>query len=81
MTDLRKSKYNTGKIPLGLPAPINIFVLIPLTLVLRTLNSGRVFVWGRKGKTESFVMWCRGVVVITTAQLHSTKPELRFCAS
>ena len=21
----------------------------------------------------------RGVVVITTAQLHSTKPELRFC--
>ena len=25
-------------------------------------------------------MWRRGVVVITTAQLHSTKPELRFCA-
>ena len=24
--------------------------------------------------------WCRGVVVITTAQLHSTKPEFRFCA-
>ena len=23
---------------------------------------------------------CRGVVVVTTAQLHSTKPELRFCA-
>ena len=23
---------------------------------------------------------CRGVVVITTAQLHSTKPGLRFCA-
>ena len=23
-------------------------------------------------------MWRRGVVVITTAQLHSTKPELRF---
>ena len=22
---------------------------------------------------------CRGVVVITTAQLHSAKPELRFC--
>ena len=22
----------------------------------------------------------RGVVVITTAQIHSTKPELRFCA-
>ena len=28
----------------------------------------------------STVMWRRGVVVITTAQLHSTKPELRFCA-
>ena len=24
--------------------------------------------------------WRHGVVVITTAQLHSTKPELRFCA-
>ena len=23
----------------------------------------------------------RGVVVITTAQLHSSKPELRFCTS
>ena len=23
--------------------------------------------------------WRRGVVVITSAQLHSTKPELRFC--
>ena len=25
-------------------------------------------------------MWRRDVVVITTAQLHLTKPELRFCA-
>ena len=25
-------------------------------------------------------VWRRGVVVITTAQLHSTKPELRLCA-
>ena len=24
--------------------------------------------------------WLCGVVVITTAQLHSTKPELKFCA-
>ena len=24
-------------------------------------------------------LWRRGVVVITTARLHSTKPELRFC--
>ena len=29
---------------------------------------------------SSFIFsWRRGVVVITTAQLHSTKPELRFC--
>ena len=26
------------------------------------------------------ISWRCGVVVITTAQLHSTKPELRFCA-
>ena len=25
-------------------------------------------------------LWRRGVVVITTAQFHSTKPEFRFCA-
>ena len=25
-------------------------------------------------------IWRRGVVVITTAQLYSTNPELRFCA-
>ena len=25
-------------------------------------------------------IWCRGVVVIASAQLHLTKPELRFCA-
>ena len=25
------------------------------------------------------VKWRRGVVFITTAQFHSTKPELRFC--
>ena len=27
-----------------------------------------------------FLFWCRDVVVITTAKLHSTKPELKFCA-
>ena len=26
-----------------------------------------------------YSLWCHGVVVITTAQLQSTKPELRFC--
>ena len=25
-------------------------------------------------------LWRRGVVVITTSELHSTKPELRLCA-
>ena len=27
-----------------------------------------------------FLLWHGSVVVITTAKLHSTKPELRFCA-
>ena len=27
----------------------------------------------------SVYQWLRGVVVITTAELHSTKPELRLC--
>ena len=30
-------------------------------------------IWGE------IMMWCEGIVVITTAQLHSTKPKLRFC--
>ena len=29
---------------------------------------------------DFFCWWCRGVVVITTARLHSTKPELRIRA-
>ena len=31
-------------------------------------------------KTIPLKQWCSGIVVITTAQLHSTKPEIRFCA-
>ena len=38
------------------------------------LNSLQLFV------VTLLKMWRRGVVVITTAQLHSPKPELRFCA-
>ena len=30
--------------------------------------------------TKNLYNWRCGVVVIATAQLHSTKPELRFCA-
>ena len=37
----------------------------------------KVKVW-RRGSTKN--LWRRGVVAITTTQLHSTKPELRFCA-
>ena len=29
---------------------------------------------------RAVALWQRGVVVITAAQLHSTKHELRFCA-
>ena len=40
--------------------------------------------FGKWAKSRAFLIfwkiwWCRGVVVITTAQLHSTKPELGFC--
>ena len=31
-------------------------------------------------KSFNVAPWCRSVVVFTTAQLHSIKPELRFCA-
>ena len=31
-------------------------------------------------KTIPLKQWCSGIVVITTAQLDSTKPEIRFCA-
>ena len=31
--------------------------------------------------TYTYTLWRHGVVVITAAQLYSTKPELRFCAS
>ena len=30
--------------------------------------------------SEHFYSWRRGAVVIPTAQLHLTKPELKFCA-
>ena len=38
--------------------------------------SGAVVKWHHYCTT----VWRRGVVVTTTAQLHSTKPELSFCA-
>ena len=31
------------------------------------------------GIQTHLLKWRRGVVVTTTSQLHSTKPELRFC--
>ena len=40
--------------------------------IMNELFKGKIF----NGEVHS---WRRGVVVITTAQLHSTKPELRFC--
>ena len=36
--------------------------------------------FGSYRQTERLTFSRRGVVVITTSQLHSTKPELRFCA-
>ena len=34
----------------------------------------------KRSKIYALKWWRCGVVAITTAQLHSTKPELRFCA-
>ena len=34
-----------------------------------------------KWRHDAVMPWRRGVMVINTAQLHSTKPEFRFCAS
>ena len=34
----------------------------------------------KKNKTKSSSKWRHGLAVITTAQLLSTKSELRFCA-
>ena len=36
--------------------------------------------WGSLTMVWQFILWCHGVVVITTAQLHSSKPVHRFCA-
>ena len=33
-----------------------------------------------RSKSEKFLRWRREVVVITKAQLYSTKSQLRFCA-
>ena len=33
-----------------------------------------------RGRSSYQALWHLRVVLITTAQLHSTKPELRFCA-
>ena len=43
------------------------------------LINGREKVAAKKLKNPK-TEHCRGAVVITIAQLHSTKPELRFCA-
>ena len=39
---------------------------------LISVNFSWIFPW---------ILWCLGVVVIAAAQIHSTKPELRFCTS
>ena len=39
-----------------------------------------IFKYKKMFQTKPDFSWCPGVVVITTAQFSSTKPELRFCA-
>ena len=49
-----------------------VFVMLAVSFVVKkTIRTSQLEVFS----------WRREVVVITTAQLHSTKPELRFCAS
>ena len=36
--------------------------------------------WNVAWVTKEVMQWRRGVVIITKVQLHSTKPEIRFCA-
>ena len=60
------------------------------SLILHLINgnivreSSKLFIEIKANKVKSWRicwgMWRRDVVVITTAQLHSTKAELRFCA-
>ena len=48
------------------------------------LSSSVIVSWGVKFERGFLIIllkkWRRGVVVITTAQIHLSKPELRFCA-
>ena len=71
--DLPWSFYsNTGFVGIGLG----------ISLLHLTTNLIMLFVWYSlilfNKPSVIFGIFC-GVVVITTAQLHSTKPELRFC--
>ena len=54
--------------------PLLLFCVSSLFLVaVVVLLSGVIFI-------VALLFWCHAVVVVTTAQLHSTKPELRFWA-
>ena len=55
----------------------DIFMLMPdiYSVVVTSLNK---LVLPSHHKLKQHLWFC-GVVVITTAQLHLTKPELRFC--
>ena len=48
--------------------------------ILSRFISHETIVFGDKDPPSLIVSWRGGVVVITTAQLRSPKPELRFCA-
>ena len=48
--------------------------------VLRTTSGYLDCIESSMTEMSTIYQWRRGPVVITTAQFHSTKPELRFCA-
>ena len=60
-------------ISLSLIAFLNFFILLACNLKQTSyFNQIRIVL--------AWPWWCRGAVLITTAQLHLTNPELRFCA-
>ena len=59
----------------------HVCIITYYTLMILKFNSKNAWFKGHPQQIPKPIsLWCRGVVVITTAQLHSTKPELRFCA-
>ena len=60
----------------------SVFRIAILTLPLMSIikNNSKLCSYSLMYQDRRPCMWRRGAVVISTAQLHSIKPELRYCA-